>query len=100
MGEEPTHQLTVQKHNERPEVVVAILDSLEVDGAPRPRGRVPRGETVVYQPRACQRHRVGCLVHLEDAEPPLHVGNDPSVVEVHENRGRAQPGVRQALQRK
>jgi hypothetical protein len=49
-GEEPTHQRTVGKHKERPEVVVAILDSLEVDGAPRPRGRVLQGETVVYQP--------------------------------------------------
>jgi hypothetical protein len=51
-GEESTHQRTVGKHNERPEVIVAILDSLEVDGAPRPRGRVRRGETVVNQPSA------------------------------------------------
>jgi hypothetical protein len=53
----------------------------------------------MYQPRARQCHRVGRLVHLEDAEPPLHEGDDPPVVEVRENRGRAQPGVRQALQR-
>jgi hypothetical protein len=98
-GEEPTQQRAVGKHNERPEVIVAILDSLKVDGAPRPRGRVLRGETVMYQPRAHQRHRVGCLFHLEDAEPPLHEGNDPPVVKVRENRGRAQPGIRQALQR-
>jgi hypothetical protein len=49
-GEEPTHQRAVGKHNERPEVVVAVLDSLEVDGAPHPRGRILRGETVVNQP--------------------------------------------------
>jgi hypothetical protein len=49
-GEEPTHQRTVRKHNERPEVIVDVLDSLEVDGAPRPRGSVLRGETAVYQP--------------------------------------------------
>jgi hypothetical protein len=53
----------------------------------------------MYQPRARQCHRVGRLVHLEDAELPLHEGDDPPVVEVRENRGRAQPGVRQALQR-
>jgi hypothetical protein len=53
----------------------------------------------VYQPRACLRHRVGHLFHLEDAEPPLHEGDDPPVVKVRENRGRTQPGVRQDLQR-
>jgi hypothetical protein len=37
--------------------------------------------------------------HLEDAELPLHERNDPPVVEVRENRGRGQPGVRQSLQR-
>jgi hypothetical protein len=37
--------------------------------------------------------------HLEDAEPPLHARDDPPVVEVGEDRGRAQPGVRQSLQR-
>jgi hypothetical protein len=42
-GEEPTQQRAVGKHNERPEVIVAILDSLKVDGAPRPRGHVLRG---------------------------------------------------------
>jgi hypothetical protein len=46
-----------------------------------------------------QRHRVGRLVHIEDAEPPLHEGDDPPVVKVRENRRRTQPGVRQALQR-
>jgi hypothetical protein len=34
-GEESTHQRTIRKHNERLEVVVAVLDSPEVDGAPR-----------------------------------------------------------------
>jgi hypothetical protein len=53
---------------------------------------------VLYQPRARQRHMVGRLVHLEDAEPPLYEGDDPPVVKVRENRGRAQPGVYQALQ--
>jgi hypothetical protein len=53
----------------------------------------------VYQPRAHQRHRVGRLVHLEDMELPRHERDDPPVVEVRENRGRAQPGIRQALQR-
>jgi hypothetical protein len=46
-----------------------------------------------------QRHGVGRLVHLEDAELPLHEGDDPPVVEIRENRCRTQPGVRQALQR-
>jgi hypothetical protein len=27
-GEEPTHQRAVWKHNERPEVIVVVLDSL------------------------------------------------------------------------
>jgi hypothetical protein len=49
--------------------------------------------------RERQRYRVSRLLHLEDAELPLHEGDDPPVVEVRENRGRAQPGVRQALQR-
>jgi hypothetical protein len=47
----------------------------------------------MYQPRARQRHRVGSLVHLEDAELPLHEGDDLPVVEVHEDRSRAQPGI-------
>jgi hypothetical protein len=42
---------------------------------------------------------VGLLVHLGDAEPPLHERDDPLVVEVRENQGRAQPGVHQSLQR-
>jgi hypothetical protein len=58
-----------------------------------------RGEVVVYQPRARQRHGVGRLVHIEDAELPLHEGNDPPVVKVREDRSRTQPSVRQALQR-
>jgi hypothetical protein len=45
-GEESTHQLAVGKHDERLEVVVAGLDRLEVDGAPRPCGPVLLGETV------------------------------------------------------
>jgi hypothetical protein len=94
-----TYRRGVGKHNEQPEVVVAVLDGLEADGAPRPRGRVLRGEAVVDQLRAHQRHRVGCLVHLEDAELPLDEGGDPPVVEVRENRGCGEPGFFQALQR-
>jgi hypothetical protein len=52
----------------------------------------------VHQPRARQRHEVCRLVHLVDAELPLHEGNDPPVVEVREDRSSAQPSVRQALQ--
>jgi hypothetical protein len=48
--------------------------------------------------RLRQRHGVGRLIHLENAESPLHEGDDPPVVEVREDRGCAQPGVRQALQ--
>jgi hypothetical protein len=36
-----------------------------------------------------QRHGVGLLVHLENAEPPLQGRDDPSVVEVREDRGYA-----------
>jgi hypothetical protein len=43
----------------------------------------------VHQPRVRQCHRVGWLIHLEDAEPPLHEGDDLPVVKVRENRGRA-----------
>jgi hypothetical protein len=43
-GGEPTHRQGVGKHNERPEVVVAMPDGLEADGAPRPRGRILQGE--------------------------------------------------------
>jgi hypothetical protein len=46
-GEEFTHRRAIGKHDERPEVVIAVLDSLEVNGAPRPHGRVLLGETVV-----------------------------------------------------
>jgi hypothetical protein len=35
--------------------------------------------------RAHQRHGVGRLVHLEDAELPLHEGGDPPVAELSEN---------------
>jgi hypothetical protein len=38
------------------------------------------------------------LAHLEDVEPPLHEGDDPPVMEVRDNRSRAQPGVHQVLQ--
>jgi hypothetical protein len=38
-----------------------------------------------------QRHGVGRLVHLENAESPLHEGDDAPMVEVREDRGRAQP---------
>jgi hypothetical protein len=41
----------VGKHDERPEVVVAVLDSHEINGAPRPRDRVLLGETIGQQPR-------------------------------------------------
>jgi hypothetical protein len=43
-----THPRAVGEHNERPEVVVAMPDGLEVDGTPRPRGRLLLREGVVY----------------------------------------------------
>jgi hypothetical protein len=73
--------------------------SLEADGVPRPRGRVLWREAVVQQPQVRQRRRVGLFTDLVDAELPLHEGDDPPLVEVGEDRSRAQPGVRQALQR-
>jgi hypothetical protein len=42
----------------------------------------------VQQPRARQHCGVGLLGHLEDAELPLHEGDDPLVVQVGEDRGR------------
>jgi hypothetical protein len=38
-------------------------------------------------------------VHLEDAERPLHQGNDPPVMEIREDAPRGQPIIRQGLQR-
>jgi hypothetical protein len=35
---------------------------------------------LAQQPRACQRYRVGLLGNFEDAELPLHEGDDPLVV--------------------
>jgi hypothetical protein len=43
------------------------------------------GEAIVQQLRARQRHRVGCVAHLVDAELPLHEGDDLPVVEVGED---------------
>jgi hypothetical protein len=74
-------------------------DGLDVDVAPRPCGRILLGKAVMHHSRARQRHGVGRLAHLVDVELPLHEGNDPPVVVVHEDRSRAQPSVSQALQR-
>jgi hypothetical protein len=71
----------------------------EVDGAPRPGGRVLPREGIPQQPRIRQRDGVRVLAHLEDEETPLHEGDDPPVVVVGEDASRGQPAVRQVLQR-
>jgi hypothetical protein len=75
-----------------------VSTGLEADGTPRPRGCVVPREALVQEPRTRQGRRVGRLSHLVDAELPLHEGDDPPMVEVGEDRSRAKPGVRQALQ--
>jgi hypothetical protein len=56
------------------------------------------GGMVAQQLRTRQRHRVGRLAHLIDAELPLHEGDDPPMKEVREDRSRPQPGVCYVLQ--
>jgi hypothetical protein len=70
----PTYRWSVGKHDERPEVIIAVPPGLEADGAPRPRGRVFPREVVVQQLQMRQRRRVGRLAHVVDAELPLHEG--------------------------
>jgi hypothetical protein len=62
-----THQLADWEHGERPQGRVIATSRPEVDGAPRPSGRVFPREEVPQQPRLRQRNRVRVLVHLEDA---------------------------------
>jgi hypothetical protein len=50
-----------------------------------PASRILLRKALRKEPRARQRHGVGRLVHLEDAELPLHEGDDPPVAEVREN---------------
>jgi hypothetical protein len=50
-GRNPTHPLALGEHGERPERDVVGPHGLEVDGAPRPRGRVLPREEIVSQPR-------------------------------------------------
>jgi hypothetical protein len=69
----------------------------EVDGAPCPGGRVRPREGIPQQPRFRQRDGVRVLAHVEDAERPLHQGDDPPVVEVGEDAPRIQPAIRQLL---
>jgi hypothetical protein len=88
-GGSPTHQRALREHDKRPERDIIGSDDLEVDSAPRPRGRILLREEIGQQPRLRQGHGVGLFVHLEDAEPSLHERNDPPVVEVSENRGRS-----------
>jgi hypothetical protein len=94
-----THQLANREHCERPQGRVIATPRPEVDGAPRPGGRVLPREEVPQQPRLRQRDGVRSLVHLKDAEPPLHQGDDLPVVEVGEEAPRGQPAVRLVLQR-
>jgi hypothetical protein len=70
-----------------------------VDGAPHPCSRVLPHEGALKHPRPRQRDGVRCLRHLEDAEWPLHQGDDPLVVEEGEDSPRGQPAARQVPQR-
>jgi hypothetical protein len=67
-----------------------------VDGALRPGSRVLPQEWGLQHPRPRQRDGVRRLGHLEDAERPLHQGDDPPVVEEGEDGPRGQPTVRAA----
>jgi hypothetical protein len=94
-----THRLADWEHGERPQGRVIATPRPEVDGALRPGGRIFPLEEVPQQPRLRQRNGVRVLVHLEDAEQPLHQGDDPPVVKVGEDAPRGQPAVCQVLQR-
>jgi hypothetical protein len=71
-GRKSTYQWADREHGKRPEGCVIALGSPEVDGAPRPCGRVLPREEVWHQPRPRQRDGVRVLMHLEDAKRPLH----------------------------
>jgi hypothetical protein len=53
----------------------------------------------LQHPRPRQRDGVRRLGHLEDAERPLHQGDDPPVVEEGKDGPRGQPAARQIPQR-
>jgi hypothetical protein len=97
-GGNPTYQRALGEHGERPKRGIVNPHGPEVDGATRPHGGILLEEEIVQQPRLHQRHGVSLFMHLEDAEPPLHEGDDPPVVELGEDRGRRQPVVCQHLQ--
>jgi hypothetical protein len=43
----PTHRRGIEEHNERPEVIVAVLHGFEDDGTPSPCGRILPGKAFV-----------------------------------------------------
>jgi hypothetical protein len=55
---------------------------------PRLGGRVLPRKEAQQQPRLRQRDGVRVLVHLKDAERPLHQGDNPLMMEVRENAPR------------
>jgi hypothetical protein len=94
----PTHQRAHGQHLEIPRRPVGTHGP-RVDGAPRPGDRVIPQEGILRCPRSRQRDGIHRLGHLEDAERPLHQGDDPPVVEMGEDYFRGQPAARQVPQR-